>query len=112
MRSRPHVQITIWTLHQVLRTVLLLLAPITPFCSHYYGHGVYGLDVHRAPFPAPGAHARNPEQTAEIVAFTGLVWKTKQEQGLSLGAPIANIVIPSGLKEFEAELRDMHKLSG
>jgi valyl-tRNA synthetase len=101
-----------WTLHHVLRTVLLLLAPITPFCSHYYGHGVYGLDVHRAAFPKPGGHRRNPETTAEIVAFNGSVWKAKQEQGLSLGAPIANVAVPPGLKEFEAELRDMHKLGG
>lgn len=101
-----------WTLHQVLKAVLLLLAPITPFCSHYYGQGVYGLDVHGARFPQPGGHRRNPETTAEIVAFNGSVWKAKQEQGLSLGAPIANIAVPPGLKEFEAELRDMHKLAG
>ncbi|MFA5944396.1 MAG: class I tRNA ligase family protein [Candidatus Thermoplasmatota archaeon] len=100
-----------WTLHEVLRRVLLLLAPITPFCSHYYGHGVYGLDVHRAPFPSSASHRRNPETTAEIVAFNGSVWKAKQEQGLSLGAPIANLVVPPGLKEFESELRDMHKLA-
>ena len=101
-----------WTLHQVLRTVLLLLAPVTPFCSHYYGKGVYGLDVHRAAFPRPAGHRRNAETTAEIVAFNSDVWKAKQEQGLSLGAPIANVVVPAGLKEFEAELRDMHKLAG
>lgn len=100
-----------WTLHHVVRTVLQLLAPVAPFSSHYYAHGLYGLDVHRSAFPVAGAHRHNPETTNEIVAFNGLVWKTKQEQGLSLGAPVSNIVIPSGLKEFEAELRDMHKLA-
>ena len=100
-----------WTLHEVLRKVLLLLAPITPFCAHYYAKGLYGLDVHRAAFPAADGHRHNPETTAEIVAFNANVWKTKQEQKLSLGAPIAGVVIPAGLKEFEAELRDMHKLA-
>lgn len=101
-----------WTLHEVLRKVLTLLAPITPFCSHYHAQGVYGLDVHRSAFPAPGGHRRNPETTAEIVAFNSDVWKRKQERGLSLGAPIADVPVPPGLKEFEAELRDMHKLGG
>jgi valyl-tRNA synthetase len=99
-----------WTLHHVLRTVLLLLAPITPFCTHYYANALYGLDVHRATFPAAGTHAHKPEQTAALVAFNGQVWKTKQEQGLSLGAPIANVAVPAELRPFDAELRDMHKL--
>jgi valyl-tRNA synthetase len=100
-----------WTLHECLRSVLLLLAPITPFASHYYGHGVYGLDVHRAAFPAPGGHARKPDWSEQIVAFNSLVWKTKQEKGLSLGAPIEGLAVPAELKPFEAELKDMHKLA-
>jgi valyl-tRNA synthetase len=100
-----------WTLHEVLRRTLVLLAPITPFCSHYYGHGVYGLDVHRSSFPRSAGHARNPDTTAEIVAFNGSVWKAKQEKGLSLGAPLDGFAIPAPLKPFEAELKDMHKLS-
>jgi isoleucyl-tRNA synthetase len=100
-----------WTLHQVLRSVLLLLAPITPFCSHYYGHGVYGLDVHRSAFPTPGTQARDPATTDAIVAFNGQVWKAKQEKGLSLGAPIDGVAVPAPLKPFEAELKEMHKLS-
>ncbi|HUR61562.1 MAG TPA: class I tRNA ligase family protein, partial [Candidatus Thermoplasmatota archaeon] len=52
-----------WTLHEVLQRTLLLLAPITPFCSHYYGKGVYNLDVHRAPFPQPAGHRTDPATT-------------------------------------------------
>ncbi|HUR61678.1 MAG TPA: class I tRNA ligase family protein, partial [Candidatus Thermoplasmatota archaeon] len=99
-----------WTLHECLRTVLLLLAPITPFASHYYGHGVYNVDVHRARFPAPHGHPRKDGTSDQIIAFNSLVWKTKQEKGLSLGAPIEGLAVPAGLKPYEAELRDMHKL--
>ncbi|MHB1262370.1 MAG: class I tRNA ligase family protein, partial [Thermoplasmatota archaeon] len=99
-----------WTLHEVLRRTLLLLAPITPFCSHYYGHGVYGLDVHRAAFPKPGGHRKDAATTDAIVAFNGQVWKAKQEKGLSLGAPIEGLAVPEPLKPFEAELKEMHKL--
>ncbi|MFO1533361.1 MAG: class I tRNA ligase family protein [Thermoplasmatota archaeon] len=99
-----------WTLHQLLRTVLRLLAPVTPFASHYYGKNVYGLDVHSSPFPDLAGFPRKAEQTDEIVAFNSQVWKTKQEKGLSLGAPIQGVAVPVGLKEFEAELKDMHKL--
>ncbi|MEK6976181.1 MAG: class I tRNA ligase family protein [Candidatus Thermoplasmatota archaeon] len=100
-----------WTLHEVLRRVLLLLAPITPFCSHYYGHGVYGLDVHRAAFPTPTGHKHQADLTAELTAFNASVWKAKQEQKLSLGAPIAGMPVPATLTAFEGELRDMHKLA-
>jgi valyl-tRNA synthetase len=99
-----------WTLHHVVRTVLRLLAPIAPFSTHHYGRHVYGLDVHRLGFPEPSGFVRNPEQTEEIVAFNSLVWKTKQEKGLSLASPLPGVVVPSGLKEFEAELREMHKI--
>ncbi|HJQ92754.1 MAG TPA: class I tRNA ligase family protein [Candidatus Thermoplasmatota archaeon] len=101
-----------WTLHEVLRRTLLLLAPITPLCSHYYGKGVYGLDVHRGSFPQPAGHRKDPATTEAIVAFNGQVWKAKQEKGLSLGAPIEGLAVPEPLKPFEAELRDMHKLAG
>ena len=100
-----------WTLHEVLRCVLLLLAPITPFCSHYYAHNVYGIDVHRAAFPAPTGHTHQPDLTAELTAFNANVWKTKQEQKLSLGAPITGVPVPPALQPFAAELRDMHKLA-
>jgi valyl-tRNA synthetase len=101
-----------WTLHEVMRTVLKLLAPITPFASHYFGAALYGLDVHGSEFPKPQGHRRNPETTAEIVAFNGMVWKTKQDKGLSLAEPLVGLAVPAGLKEFEVELREMHKLQG
>jgi len=100
-----------WTLHHVLRTVLLLLAPITPFCSHYYGRNVYGLDVHKMEFPKPEGAAVADGLTDAVVAFNSDVWKRKQEQKLSLGAAISGIEVPERLKAFEAELREMHKLS-
>ena len=100
-----------WTLHHVVRTVLHLLAPIAPFSSAYFAKEVYGVDVHRATFPHPAGARRNPETTEAIIAFNSQVWSAKQEQKLSLGAPISGIQVPAGLKEFEAELRDMHKLA-
>ncbi len=100
-----------WTLHQVLRNVLLLLAPIAPFSSHYYGLNIYGFDVHEAAFPLPIGVTRDAKATDAIVAFNGMVWKAKQEQGLSLGAPIAGIAVPDELREFWVELKDMHKLA-
>ncbi|MES2154369.1 MAG: class I tRNA ligase family protein [bacterium] len=101
-----------WTLHHVLGAVLHLLAPITPFASHYYAHGIHGADVHRGLFPQPGGHPHDPEATTQIVAFNSLVWKAKQEKGLSLGAPIPETAapIPDGLTGMASELREMHKL--
>ena len=101
-----------WTLHHVLRTVLQLLAPITPFASHYYANGIYGMDVHTTPFPAAGGAASDGKLTEAIIAFNSGVWKTKQEKGLSLGAPIDGVSVPAELLAFAAELRDIQKPRG
>ncbi|MEA3190696.1 MAG: valyl-tRNA synthetase [Thermoplasmata archaeon] len=100
-----------WTLHEVLKSVLLLLAPITPFASHYYANGIYGLDVHRAPYPHPVGAQHDPKRTEAIVAFNSQVWKAKQEKGLSLGAPLEGLPVPADLKPYEPDLKDMHKLA-
>ncbi|HLF16323.1 MAG TPA: class I tRNA ligase family protein [Candidatus Thermoplasmatota archaeon] len=100
-----------WTLHHVLRTALLLLAPVCPFSTHYYAENVYGLDVHRAAFPAPLGVAADPARTEAIVGFNSKVWKAKQDQGLSLGAPIQGVAVPPELAGMKDELVEMHKLA-
>jgi valyl-tRNA synthetase len=99
-----------WTLHHVLRTVLRLLAPLAPFASHHYAHGLYGLDVHAEALPEPGGRERDAALTEQVVAFNSQVWKAKQERGISLGAPIEGIEVPEALAPMAAELREMHKL--
>ncbi len=100
-----------WTLHQVVRTVLRLLAPVAPFSSHAYTKAVYGEEVHREGFPAPLGLAADAKLTEAVVAFNSDVWKRKQEQALSMNSPIAGIALPAALEPMRAELVEMHKLA-
>ncbi len=99
-----------WTLHHVLRTVLLLLAPLAPFSTHHYAKALCGLDVHRSAFPEPAGFSADGKLTEAVVAFNSMVWKAKKDQNMSLGAPLSGIAVPPGLEGMRAELAEMHKL--
>ncbi len=99
-----------WTLHTVVQRVLLLLAPIAPFISHYYADAVYGLDVHRAALPEPLGFDAPDGLTDAVTEFNSLVWKTKKEQGVSLAQGIDGIDIPEPLQPMQDVLVAMHKL--
>ena len=95
-----------------MQRVLLLLAPLSPFISHYYAERVYGIDVHNAAFPEPLGFAHDAELTEAVLDFNASVWKTKKDQGLSLAAPIDGIDIPERLQPMADVLTAMHKLGG
>jgi len=100
----------IYTLHEILSTVLLLLAPITPFITDYMWQTLYSKEtIHKQRHPEP----ENPEDmskfTKEITDFNSKVWNEKKSKGLSLKDAIS-IEIPESLKLFEKDLVQMHKL--
>lgn len=99
-----------WTLHEVVQRVLLLLAPLSPFISHYYADRVYGIDVHSARFPEPLGFANDEALTHAVLEFNAAVWKAKQDAGLSLAAPIDGIEIPEQLQPMADVLTAMHRL--
>ncbi len=99
-----------WTLNEVVRRVLLLLAPICPFVAHFLGSRIYELDVHRAAFPSPVGLAARPDLTQAVEEFNSHVWKTKKDQGVSLNAPIDGVDVPEILAPMADVLADMHKL--
>ncbi len=102
----------LYTLHTCLKTILKLLAPITPFITDKVYREVYGKTVHLEAFPEENENWNSnfKELTEKIIEFNSMVWKTKKEQGLSLNSEIEGIKIPSELKPFEDDLIKMHKL--
>jgi valyl-tRNA synthetase len=99
-----------WTLHEVVRRVLALLAPLAPFITHHLATAAYGLDVHAASLPAPLGFAHQAPRTEAILAFNSAVWKHKQDAGLSLAAPIAGVDVPADLADLADVLTAMHRL--
>jgi valyl-tRNA synthetase len=98
------------TLHTGLRTVLLFLAPISPFATDHVWSSLYGGSVHRQRLP-PAVESTAPAVTGQVVAFNASVWKAKKDAGKSLAEPIAGVVVPPELEPFAEELRAMHHLS-
>jgi valyl-tRNA synthetase len=117
----PGRQSALYTLHRCFSTLLLLLAPITPFISEelwklYSG----GKSIHMQALPSPASSKESMENlsktTKAITEFNSLVWNKKKEtisketgKPLSLKDPIA-IPVPAELSPFAPDLIAMHNL--
>jgi len=100
----------LYSLHEVLRNVLRLLAPICPFITDRIYRDVYGRTVHKESLPRPkDAWDMDGKPTEKIVEFNSLIWKQKKEKGLSLNAEFKGDV-PVDLALFAEDLKAMHHL--
>lgn len=101
-----------WTLHHVLRSVLALLAPISPFLPYLVMKEMYGKDVHRERFPTTtdGIDGALAAKTPLIEQFNSEVWRKKKEKGLSMNSPIQGVDVPADLVGFRDDFVAMHRI--
>ncbi|MEM4362599.1 MAG: valine--tRNA ligase [Candidatus Caldarchaeum sp.] len=101
-----------YTLYTVFKTILLLLAPITPFITEYLWLRLYGKkSIHLETFPKRLWRRDFARYTEKIMEFNSKVWAYKKSHGLSLKDEVS-LEIPSELKLFEKDLKAMHRLKG
>ncbi|MDE1727165.1 MAG: valine--tRNA ligase [Thaumarchaeota archaeon] len=101
----------IFTLHKVLSTLLLLLAPITPFITDYLWQTLYSdKTVHKEKFPQSENREDWTRFTKTITEFNSNVWNKKKELNLSLKDSI-EMNIPGELQQFAKDLQAMHNLT-
>jgi len=99
-----------YTLHKVLSTILLLLAPISPFITDFMWQTLYSKEtIHRQVHPDPQGLEDMSRFTKEISDFNSQVWNEKKSKGLSLKDSIS-IAIPDSLAVFAKDLTQMHKI--
>lgn len=106
-----------YALHECLRTIVLLLAPIIPFVTEHIWLQLYVKSkrgsIHSESFPKLEKLDKKAKKmlklTAALTEFNSKVWNTKKDRGLSLRDPI-DIELPSSLKQFEKDLKNMHNL--
>jgi len=116
--DRPGHASALYTLHRVFSTLLLLLAPITPFIAEELWTKMYSeKSVHLQELPAAGAETGMAKFTKAISDFNSQVWNKKKEtvspetgKPLSLKDPI-DIPVPDDLTPFAADLVSMHNLT-
>jgi valyl-tRNA synthetase len=100
-----------FTLHTVMKSILLLLAPIVPFVSDALWREMYGkASIHREMFPKAIWDKEYSKYTENLLEFNSKVWFEKKNKGLSLKETI-NIDIPNELQEFSKDLRAMHNIN-
>ncbi len=99
-----------YTLHIVLKSILLLLAPVTPFVTDVLWRQLYGeKSVHREMFPEAAWSTEASEYTERLLEFNSKVWNEKKSKGLSLKAPIV-VEMPKDLQGFSLDLKAMHNI--
>lgn len=108
--TRAEQQAAWRTLHIVLKTILLLLAPITPFLVDHVWRQIYSKrSIHTQELPKavwPKAYGR---YTEALVAFNREVWRIKEEKKLTLRDPL-ELQVPKDLAPFQDDLVRMHSL--
>jgi valyl-tRNA synthetase len=101
-----------YTLHTVLKGILLLLAPIVPFVTDTLWRELYGKEgIHRERFPEANWDAYASKYTEKILEFNSKMWFEKKSKGMSLKDPI-RLMVPDELQEFAMDLKAMHNLEG
>ena len=100
-----------YTLHTVLRNVLLLLAPVAPFMAEHIWRQLYSTkSIHAERFPKPAWPKTYKRYTESLFAFNREVWKVKKEKNLALRDPV-DIIVPKALLPFKNDLAKMHSLT-
>jgi len=100
-----------YTLHTVLKTLLLLSAPLIPFMTDYVWRQLYSKhSVHVEGLPKPVWSRAYSKYTEQMLNFNKEVWKIKEERNLALRDSL-EMDVPKGLKLFETDLIRMHSLT-
>lgn len=101
-----------YTLHECLRSLLLLLAPICPFITEAIWLRLYSdSSIHKQSFPTASKWKEDyMKYEKSLLEFNSNVWNEKKAKGLSLKESI-QVTIPEDLKVFSADLKVMHNLS-
>jgi len=99
-----------FTLHYVMKSVLLLTAPLTPHITDHVWRRLYGKEsIHLEEFPVPDKNKAVKGTSQAIIEFDEKIWKSKRDKGQSLKEPI-QAKVPAKLKPFTPDLARMHHL--
>jgi len=110
--DRQEQEASWYTFHRCLRTLLVLLAPITPFIVDHVWRELYGArTIHGEMLPQPRRQLNEGliSLTSKIVDFNSEVWNRKKKCGVSLKSVI-HMAVPNELRSFEKDLVAMHNL--
>ncbi len=100
-----------YTLHKVLRNILLILHPVAPFITDYIWRNLYNnRNIVLEKFPEPMDISIDKPLFKEIMTFNSIIWKNKKDKGYSLKDPVELVITSTVLKAFEKDLIAAHNI--
>lgn len=100
-----------YTLHEVLRTYLKLLAPINPIITAKVYQELYNENIHNLTFPKLSKIKETPFTKEQLMELNSLIWKTKKDNGKSLRDEITQITLPKHFKKIEQDIKLTHSIN-
>ncbi|MEM4035306.1 MAG: valine--tRNA ligase [Fervidicoccaceae archaeon] len=107
-------QLSAWaTLHETLRGILKLLAPIMPFITDAIWRRLYGpKSIHEETLdlPRPEWDSWDSRLLDLLVTINGEVWRYKRKRGLTPRQPVADVLfyVPSEAEPLVKHLEKLH----
>ena len=101
-----------YTLHTVLRKILIMLHPINPFITDYIWRKVYdSRGIIAEKFPKKIDWCRmDPSLIEKIMKFNSVIWQYKKKQGMSLKDQLHLVLAPKEIEPFAKDLKKMHRI--
>ncbi len=103
-----------FTLHECLRTILKLLAPLCPFITDAIWRRLYSQEsIHKQSFPEPRSEwdTSYKELLDPFMSFNTKIWKLKKDMKKALNEPLNAIVYaPKRLEPLFPDLKVMHRI--
>ena len=97
------------TLNTCLKSVLVMLSPISPFISDHIYRELYGKTVFREEFPEL-ERSKTPFKGEELIELNSWIWKEKKERNLSLKAEVKELSVPEKFRPIESDLKACHNI--
>lgn len=105
-------QTSAWfALHSVLKIILRVLAPLTPFITDRIYRDLYnpnGIHLNDYPSPREDWKSKLVEHTNLLMQTNSGFWKFKRENGLSLRQGLPAAIISKDLKPWAKDIQAMH----
>ncbi len=99
----------LFTLHKILKDVLIMLHPIIPFITYKIMKDVYGENIIEMEFPQP-VDVTSEIDFEDVMEINSTVWKYKKDKNISLRDELNKIKINKKFMPLEKDLKIMHKI--
>ncbi len=97
----------LYTLHKILRDILVMLHPVVPFITYKIFKEIYNQNILEMSFPEKVDVYSNIDFD-EIMEINKAVWKYKKDNNMSLRDSISKLVINEIFAPIEKDLKMMH----